>query len=220
LPEKDDFLLPAKREGKIGFRQHIRKVMQLGCELGKEVYLHLDQANDPNEIGTEILLEGLRWIDQPVIPDHKGPTVWIIHMISPSGYSEIRYSKLIDQLLLMNLGVIVCPTAAISMRQLRPISSPSHSSIARILELAKRRVPILLGTDNICDVYVPQGDGDMLTEIKMAGHAVRFAIPHVWGKLAAGAPLNDVDRATIGRVLYQDMKVFQGIEHSWQSAVD
>lgn len=220
LPEKDDFSDSRQRDGKIGFRNHLRMVMELGCELQKEVHLHLDQANSPDERGTEILIEGLRWISQPQIPNHKGPTVWVIHMISPSSYSEDRFNRLIDGLLELNIGVIVCPSAAVSMRQLRPIISPTHSSMARLLELCKRRVPVLIGSDNICDVFVPQGDGDMLTEIKIGGHAIRFAMPHVWAKLGAGVPLNEVDRATVGRVLYQDRKVFQSINPDWVPAVD
>ena len=220
LPEKDDFPSAGTRDGKIGFRPHIRRVMELGCKLEKEVHLHLDQANDPGEAGTETLIEGLRWLDQPKIPKHKGPTVWVIHMISPSGYSEERFSRLIDNLLRFNLGVIVCPTAAVSMRQLRPIEAPLHSSIARVLELCKVGVPVLLGSDNICDVFVPQGDGDMLTEVKMAGHATRFSIPYVWAKLAAGVVLNEVDRATVGRFLYQDRKAFSSINPNYQPAVD
>jgi cytosine/adenosine deaminase-related metal-dependent hydrolase len=219
LPEKDDFGDPLKRDGRIGFRRHLRMVMELGCELQKEVHLHLDQANDPSEVGTKTLVEGLKWIDQPQIPNHEGPVVWVIHMISPSAYSEEEFARLVDSLLEFNIGVIICPTAAISMRQLRPINAPLHNSIARMLELCKRRVPVLLGSDNICDVFVPQGDGDMLTEIKMAGHALRFVPPHVWAKLGAGVQLNEVDRATIGEVLYQDAKVFDGINPDWVSAV-
>lgn len=215
LPEKDDFADPHNRDGRIGFCKHLRMVLELGCELKKEVHLHLDQANDPNEIGTETLIEGLKWIDQPQIPDHKGPTVWVVHMISPSGYTEDRFNRLVDGLLEFNIGVIICPTAAVSMRQLRPINSPMHNSIARVLELCKRKVPILIGSDNICDVFVPQSDGDMLSEIKIAGHAIRFPIPHVWAKLGAGILLNEVDRAIIGRVLYQDRKAFFGIDKTW-----
>jgi len=215
LPEKDDYAGLFSKDGKIGFRGHLRKVIELGCELKKEVHIHLDQANDPCEAGTETLIEGLRWLDQPILPNHQGPTIWVIHMISPSGYSEERFSKLVDSLLEFNLGVIVCPTAAISMRQLRPIDAPMHNSIARIRELIKRKVPILLGSDNICDVFVPQGDGDMLTEIKMAGHSERFAIPYVWAKLGAGIPLNEVDRASVGRSLYEDRKAFGKINPNW-----
>ena len=220
LPEKDDYSNPENRDGKIGYRNHIRRVVALGCELKKEVHIHVDQANDPAETGTETLIEGLRWIDQPSIPDHTGPTIWAVHMISTSAYEEDRFARIIDGLLELNIGVIVCPSAALSMRQLRPVKVPSHNSIARVLELIKRQVPLRLGTDNICDVYVPQGDGDPLTEIKIAGHAVRLAIPYVWAKLSAGHPLNDVDRATVGRVLYQDTKAFTCRNPNWQPAVD
>ncbi len=220
LPEKDDFKSDAGRDGKIGFRRHIKRVLELGCELGKEVHFHLDQTNAPSERGTETLLEGLGWLDQPKIAGHHGPAIWVVHMISPSAYSEERFAKLADNLLKYNVGVIVCPTAALSMRQLRPIDAPLHNSIARMLELCKLGVPVRLGSDNICDVFVPQGDGDMLTEVKIGGHAVRFAIPHVWAKLAAGVPLNEVDRATVGRTLYQDRKACQVVNSSWNPAVE
>lgn len=220
LPEKDDYVGLQKRDGRVGFRKHIEMLLRLGCELGTEVHLHLDQANDPNEAGTETLLEGLGWLDQPKIPDHEGPTVWAIHMISPSCYDENRFKRLVDGLLKYNVGVIVCPTAAVSMRQLRPINSPTHNSIARVLELCKSRVPVLIGTDNICDVYVPQSDGDLLTELKMLGHVIRFATPHVLASLGAGVPLNEVDRTTIGEVLYQDRRVYSGIDSAWVPAVD
>lgn len=220
LPEKDDFSDPKNNDGRVGFQRHLRMVIELACELKKEVHIHLDQANDPNEIGTETLLEGLKWIDQPIIAGHQGPTIWVIHMISPSAYDELRFARLVENLLKFNVGIIVCPTAAISMRQLRPIYGPSHNSIARIFDLCKRRVPVLLGTDNICDLFVPQSDGDMLSEIKMGGHAARFAPPYVWAKLGAGVPLTAVDRATIGEALYQDAKVFSGINPAWKPAVD
>lgn len=212
LPEKDDFQNVADRDGKIGFRQHIKRVLELGCRLKKEVHLHLDQANDPNERGTEVLLEGLEdWLESPKIPGYTGPTVWAVHVISPSAYSDERFTKLIEKLKKHNVGVIVCPTAAISMRQLRPVFAPTHNSIARILDLCLQKVPVRLGTDNIGDLFVPQGDGDMLTEIKMLGHAARFAAPHVWSKLAAGKQLNAVDLLAIERAINQDKDVFASL---------
>lgn len=220
LPEKDDFTNPKDRDGKIGFRQHMKIAMNLARELNKEIHFHLDQANDPTEKGTETLIECLRWIEQPRIPDHHGPTVWVVHSISPAAYPEERFKKLTEGLLEHNIGIIVCPTAAVSMRQLRSISAPTHNSIARILELAKSRVPVLLGTDNICDVFVPQSDGDMLTEVKMAGHTIRFATPAVWAKLATGTPLNEVDRTTVGRVLWEDRKAYKGVDSVWVPAVE
>jgi hypothetical protein len=219
LPEKDGTPKVPPSDGRIGFECHLRRVIELGWELKKEVHFHLDQANNPEEQGTETLIEALRYFGCPQIPNHTGPTVWVIHAISPSAYSEGRFARLVDGLLEFNVGISYAH-AAISMRQLRPIASPTHNCIARILELVKRKVPVLLGSDNIADMYVPQSDGDMLTEIKLASHAVRFAIPYVWAKLGSGVALNNVDRATVGRFLYQDRISFQELNNGWKSAVE
>jgi len=225
LAEKDTIGNVRKRDGRVGFRKHLQMVLDLGCKLQKEVHLHLDQANDPNENGTETLVDGLRSIEglklfsQPQIPGQKDPTVWVVHMISPSAYDEARFRKLIDALLEFNIGVIVCPSAGISMRQLRPVVAPEHNSIARMLELCAMRVPIRIGTDNICDMFVPQCGGDMLSEAIFGGHALRFAMPRVWAKLACGIQLNDVDRDEIIETLKRDNEVFRTIDPNWKSAI-
>lgn len=216
LPEKDD----GELDGKIGFPRHFRKAFELACRLKKEIHLHLDQADNPNEYGTERLIHALEgYVDSPQIPNHEGPTVWAVHMISPSAYPEPRFAKLVEGLIRYKVGVIVCPTAAVSMRRLRPIKSPTHNSIARILELCKRGVPVRLGTDNIDDFFVPGGDGFMHTEAKMAAHSVRFYFPHIWAALVAGKPLNNFDLDTIGKALYQDSLAFSGINPKWRPAV-
>jgi cytosine/adenosine deaminase-related metal-dependent hydrolase len=220
LPEKDDYTNRHDRDGKIGYRQHLREVIGLARELHLPVQIHIDQANSADERGTETLIEGLQgWVEQPEVSGYKGPTIWLIHMISPSCYDEKRYARLLDALVDLNIGIIVCPTAAISMRQLRPTMSPTHNSLARVLEICKRGIPVLFGSDNICDMFVPQSNGDMLTEILMLSHGIRFPIPHVLAKMAAGVPLNDVDRVTIGDFLHQDNKAFLRVDAGWDPAV-
>lgn len=219
LPEKDDFS-GRNTEDRIGFKRHIRKGVELACELEKEVQFHLDQMNVPGERGTERFLEFVEGLDLPFVPGSTEPTVWIIHMISPSAYDEARFARLVDKLLELRIGVIVCPTAALSMRQLRSIEGPLHNSIARVAELIKRKVPIRLGTDNIADVFVPQGDGDMLTEIKMAGLALRMNTPSLWAKLATGTAPNNVDIASIGRMLYEDRKACINANPLWMPGIE
>lgn len=220
LPEKDDYGKHEDPDGRVGFKRHIRMGLELACELGVEAQLHLDQANLPGEAGTERLLEVLEVLDQPIVPGTIGPTVWIIHMISPSAYSEARFGRLLDRLLEHRIGVIVCPSAAISMRQHRSIEAPIHNSIARVLELVKRKVPLRLGTDNIADVFVPQADGDMLTEIKMGGVGLRLNSPSIWAKLASGKAPNNVDIAAIGRVIDEETKANSNVgPPNWRPAV-
>lgn len=221
LPEKDDFPKGSDPDGRVGFKRHIRMGIELASRLGKEVQFHLDQMNVPGESGTERLLETLEVLDMPKVENSKGPTVWVIHMISPSAYDEARFARLIDKLLEYHVGVIVCPSAALSMRQLRAIEAPTHNSIARVLELVKRKVPIRLGTDNIADVFVPQGDGDMLTEIKLGGVGLRLNPPSIWAKLASGKAPNNVDIAAVGRILHEERKANSNVgPPGWKPAVE
>jgi cytosine/adenosine deaminase-related metal-dependent hydrolase len=219
LPEKDDYARGSDPDGRIGFERHLGRGLELGCELGKEVQFHLDQGNTPGEGGTERLVESFKYYDCPDLKRDE-PSVKVIHMISPSADSEQRFAKLVHGLLDYNIGVIVCPTAALSMRQMRSIEAPTHNSIARMLELLKLKVPLWLGTDNVADVFVPASEGDMLSEIKQASHAVRMYIPSIWAKLASGTPLNNVDIATIGRILHEDRKAYTKANPAWQAAFD
>lgn len=219
LPEKDDYTDPVTKDGRVGFERHMIMGFELACKLGMEVPLHVDQTNLPTERGTELLLEGMPFLPQPKIASD-GPAVWVIHMISPSSYDEERFARLMDKLLKFHVGVIICPTAALSMRQLRPIDVPMHNSIARVPELAKKRIPIRLGTDNIADVFVPWSDGDMLTEIKAAANATRMASPSIWAKLATGTRPNNVDIITVGRGLYEDRKASLDVNPHWKSAIE
>lgn len=193
LPSRD------ARKGGIGADEHIKKIIILGQELGKEVHLHVDQNNDPDENETERLIEAVHWLGSPKVEDLTGPTVWAIHVISPSCYEENRFQKLIEGLLRNNIGVICCPSASISMYQIREKVAPIHNSIARILDMAIAGVPVKIGTDNICDIFIPSGDGKVESEIWLASNLLRFYNVQVWAKIGAGIPLNNVDRDIIRR---------------------
>lgn len=217
LPEKDAFPTTSDPQGRLGFLKHIRMGLELAHELGKTAQFHVDQKNHPDESGTEWLLDVLDVIGVPQVNGiDTEPTVWAIHVISPSAYDECRFRRLVERLLQHNVGVIVCPSAALSMRQLRPGLAPTHNSIARVLELVKSGVRVKIGSDNIQDALVPASDGDMLTEVKIAANSLRLYSPSVWAKLACGVPLNNVDKSVVGRVLYQDLKAYRDIDPNWE----
>lgn len=221
LPEKDDYTPGENPKGRIGFERHLRLGLELACELGHEFQVHVDQMNLADESGTERLLNALKFFDAPKVKgSNGGPTVWAIHVISPSAYDEYRFKKLVDDLLLYNVGVIVCPSAGLSMRCIRSHNSPTHNSLARVLDLAYMGVPIRLGTDNIQDVFVPPADGDMLTEVNIASNSVRLNSPSIWAKFACGISLNNVDLDSIGKVLEEDNKACRRYDPNWRSAAE
>lgn len=201
LPEKDS------RTDSIGFEQHIKRILTLGCELQKPVHIHLDQQNTPSEIGSKLLVEGIKWIGSPKIENTQGPTVYIIHCISPSAYIDEKFYKLVDRLLKYNIGIIVCPSAALSMYQVRHVISPTHNSIARVLELIEAGVTVKVATDNITDIFVCSSDGSMLTELKILSHAIRFYVIGVLAKLGAGKDMNQMDRKIVRDVLQANKEI-------------
>lgn len=205
LPERDD------KSNSVGFKEHLKRILLLGQELYKPVHIHVDQANNPEETGTETLIQAVEWVGAPKIDAYtiiNEPTVWIIHSIFPSCYGEKRFNRLLNGLLKNNIGLIICPSAALSMRQLRPINTPTHNSIARVLELLEVGIRIRIGTDNITDIFVPSSDGCMLNEIKLLSNSIRFYVINILAKLATGTRLNRMDIEMVKRSLTTDNDFF------------
>lgn len=207
LPERDD---NKYHPNHIGFDEHFKRTLQLAIELGKPIHYHVDQANDPRENGTETLVQAVRWVGAPVIGSDE-PSVWAVHAISPSAYDENRFKTLIEGLGEYNIGVISCPTAALSMRQLRPIQTPIHNSIARVLDMLGAEIPLRIGSDNIADVFLPSTTASLYDELLVLSNVIRFYNPDILGKLGSGSKLTDMDRELVSRSLEQDRKAFSNL---------
>jgi cytosine deaminase len=198
LPERD------ARRGHIGLKEHFRRVLELANSLGgKEVHFHVDQTNLPDEQGTLTLIEAVRWLR----PDPRGraerrqPTVWAVHALSVASYDEERFRGVLEGLAETNIGVIVCPNATLSNRQDRRVTVPMHNSITRVLDFLAADIPVRLGTDNVQDFFLPAGSLDMYQEVVTAANCLRFYNSATWAKVAAGRPLNEVDRMKVRNAL-------------------
>jgi len=186
LPERDDH---ADYPDHIGFQASCRRALDLAHELGKQIHIHVDQANHRYETGTEEIVRLVR--DMAFTPDPASePWIWLIHVISPSCYDDARFQDLAAALAALNIGVICCPAAAISMRQHRALSAPTHNSIARVLDLVLAGVPVRLGSDNICDITSPMGTPNLMDEVRVLGDALRYYDIDFLARLAAGKPID------------------------------
>lgn len=193
LPEADD---QADYPSHIGFMEHLRRMLELAQQLNMPVHVHTDQRNEASETGTEQLVEAVRRFGAP--PRIEGqPSVWAVHMVSPSTYEEARFNRLVDGLLDCDIGVICCPSAAIGMRQLRPLRSPTDNSIPRVLELISAGVPVCLGSDNIADICSPSTTPDLSDEVLVLSAAVRYYDIDVLAHLACGQAMPDALRARV-----------------------
>lgn len=193
LPEKDD---QDDYPDHIGYEACCAKMIELALEHGKDLQVHTDQANHPNERGTERLLSVLE--QQGYEPDlTRPPQIWAVHMLSPSTYDDDRWNRFLERLVAFNVGVICCPSAAIGMRQLRSVKTPTGNSIARVLDLCAAGVPVRMGSDNAADMLSPSTTLDLTDEVLMLSAALRFYDTDVLAHLACGVPLAKEQRRTI-----------------------
>ena len=192
LPEADD---KNDYPDHIGFKEQCRRVLELANSYNKGVHFHVDQRNEPSERGTEQVIESVKAHGSPVSEDGE-PMIWMVHMLSPSTYPDDRFKKLAQDLADLNIGVICCPSAAIGMRQLRPIFTPTYNSIPRVLELLSSGVKLRLASDNIAEICSPSTTADLVDEVFVLSAAIRFYNVDILASLAAGKDLT-VDQISL-----------------------
>jgi len=98
--------------------------------------------------------------------------VYGIHSISVSCKEESEQDRIIALCKEADIGVVICPSAALSMKML-PMQAPLHNSIGPFVKLKKAGVRTYFGIDNIADLFMPVVDGDMWTEARMLMESVR-----------------------------------------------
>lgn len=155
-------------------------LFDIAKNLNKPIHIHTDQENSPAEHDIEKI------INQTIKSGYEGRVV-AVHAIStscqPKKYRIEIYKKMVDA----GISVIVCPMAAISMRQLDKYIAPVHNSIANVKEMLECGVNVGIGTDDIADFFNPFSDGDMWVEMRMLIEACRY---YDFDKLVDIATLN------------------------------
>jgi cytosine/creatinine deaminase len=146
--------------------KHIDVILELAKKLGKPVDVHVDQENNPLENETELLAK-------KTIEHGMQGRVFGVHAISVGAKDEREQDRIIEKIVEADMGIIVCPSAALSMKQL-PMHAPLHNSIAPFVKMREAGVRTYLGIDNVHDLFMPMVDGDIWTECRMLMEACRF----------------------------------------------
>ncbi len=146
--------------------KHLDFIMTLAKDLDKTLDVHIDQENNPDENETELL--AIKTMEHGMEGKVRG-----VHAISMAAKSEIEQNRIINLVKKAQIGLIICPSAAISMKQLNKVA-PLHNSIAPLKKLLEHEVPVYLGVDNIHDLFMPMSDGDIWFECRLMMEACRF----------------------------------------------
>jgi len=156
---------------------HLDIVFSKAKELNKPVEAHLDQCNIPTEKETELFCDFVEKYN------YQGKAR-AIHIISLSCHPLDYQKKIAKRLAALDIGVIVCPSAAVSMTQHSEYSCPIHNSIAPVKVLTDNNVSVALGIDNINDIFMPFCDGNLVFELRLLAEATRIYDPDTLIKIA------------------------------------
>jgi cytosine deaminase len=199
-PERDDDVFYHAGAGHIGLAMHFEHTLRWAVTSRKPIHYHLDQQVNPHERGTEALLDaiertGLR--DRIVALGEREPLVWAVHCISPSTYPAARLEELAGRMAALRVGLVCCPSAALSMRKLPVFDAPLHKSIADVLVMLERGVRVRLGTDNVDDLFLPATLLDPRHEVGALANALRYYDVRILAKVACGHALSAEDRGRV-----------------------
>jgi cytosine/adenosine deaminase-related metal-dependent hydrolase len=125
--------------------------------------------------------------------------VCAIHAISVAAKPLSEQERILTRMKDADVGVIVCPSAAISMKQL-DAGAPLHNSIAPVPRLIEKGIRTYLGVDNISDLFMPLVDGDIWFECRLLMEASRFYDIDAVAKIAC-------DKTGFGSVVGQRSKM-------------
>jgi cytosine/adenosine deaminase-related metal-dependent hydrolase len=171
--EKADFIgcLPSRDTSQ---EHHLSVVFDIALKHNKDIEAHLDQCNIPSERETELFCKYYERYRDTHQYTGKARAIHSISLASqPLDYQEY----MADYLSNLNVGVIICPSAALSMTQHTEYTSPIHNSIAPLSVLLKHNVKVGLGVDNIQDIFMPFCDGNLEFELRLLAESTRTYDP-------------------------------------------
>ena len=155
------------------FQEHLSAIFDIATKHNLPVDIHVDQLNSPHEHETEMLLD---FVEKSTFNNK----INAVHAISLAAQPYAYQHEIAYRLKKNRIGVIVCPSAGISMAPIKNSSAPHealapiHNSIAPISILLEHDVQVALGIDNIHDLFMPLVDGDMWFECRLLMEAARI----------------------------------------------
>ncbi|MCK9185860.1 amidohydrolase family protein [Candidatus Gracilibacteria bacterium] len=160
--------LPSRDRNKNeGDKKHMDFLISMAKKFGKDIDMHVDQENNPEEKDSE-------WILDKIEKAGMHGRVTFVHAISVAAQMEADRKRIYEKMASLGVNITVCPKAAISMKQHKDKLAPLHNSIAQVDEMLAHGINVSLGTDNISDIFVPEDNGDLFEEVLMLASAVRF----------------------------------------------
>jgi cytosine deaminase len=138
--------------------KHLDVVMSWAKDTGKKLHIHVDQLNTPDEDETSEVLSKISKYNL------EGRVVGV-HGISIASKKRSKRFEIYVRAKDKGMSFITCPSAWIDHRRSETLQ-PWHNSTTPVEEMLSFGLDVGLGTDNICDIYKPFSNGNMMNELK------------------------------------------------------
>lgn len=147
--------------------KHLDVLLETAKRMNKMVHVHVDQGHTiKKEKETELLAK------KTIEHGMEGRVVGI-HGISIATHLKPYRTELYKLMKKANLMMITCPLGMLESNPSEDLV-PSRNAMLPVDELAPAGITVGLGTDNICDIYVPLANGDMWEELSTLIFGVRY----------------------------------------------
>ena len=178
LPELDSRKSYNKSIENIGFKASIQRTIELAIKENKQIHIHIDQKNEEWEAGSQIALGVIEYNEKIKEKLRRSftlgyPLIYFVHAISTSCKSFEEQEKIAKKMAEYNIGLIVCPTASLGMKQGKKFFGNTHNSIVSFDIFYKNGVKVFMGCDNVYDQFIPNATFNMMDEVNKAMDGVR-----------------------------------------------
>ena len=157
--------------------RHLDIVFSTAQQENKHVEAHLDQCNIPSEKETEMFCDFVEKYK------YQG-RARAVHCISLACHPEEYQNSIARRLHRNGIGVIICPSAALSMHQEAGMMAAIHNSIGPVKVFLANGVDVGMGVDNIEDIFMPFCDGNLAFELRLLAESTRIYNPEVLLQIA------------------------------------
>ena len=140
-------------------------LFRLAKKFKKQLDLHIDENNDPNELQVE------RFAEKAIEHNWEGQIIGS-HVCSLYWTSDDVAQRVIQKIAKANMTVITNPLTNLYIRGNSNERLPT--GITRVRELLDAGITVGVGTDNTCDMFAPFGNADMLLAALLLGYQRRF----------------------------------------------
>ena len=148
-------------------RRHVDVLFELAAAYDRDLEIQVDESNSPGDFL-------LPYIVEKASASGRGSRVAVTHCISLAAVEDARALAVMDGIAGAGMSVIVTPSCNMITRFPEGVLRRGANSITRVKDLLERGVNVVLGTDNVRDIFYPLGNGSMLREMHVAAVALRM----------------------------------------------